>query len=97
MLKNFVYLNLCIQLGDASIEVAELLRTGESLSSGLFFTKYDDYMTSYRKYPIAFMLEWVMKEYFFYFSIKTYVVGTQKNRLNETILLSTKTYVKTVG
>ena len=26
--------------------------------------------------------------YFCYFSTKTYVVGTQKNRLNETILLS---------
>ena len=25
-----------------------------------------------------------------YFSTKTYVVGTQKNRLNETVLLSTK-------
>ena len=25
------------------------------------------------------------------------VVGTQKNRLNETVLLSTKTYVKTDG
>ena len=26
---------------------------------------------------------------FFFFSTKTYVVGTQKNRLNETVLLST--------
>ena len=26
-----------------------------------------------------------------YFSTKTYVVGTQKNRLNETVLLSTQT------
>ena len=32
-----------------------------------------------------------------YFSSKTYVVGTQKNRLNETALLSTKKYVKTDG
>ena len=30
---------------------------------------------------------------FLYFSIKTYVVGTQKNRLNETVLLSTQTHV----
>ena len=30
-----------------------------------------------------------------YFSTKTYVVGTQENRLNETVLLSTKPYVKT--
>ena len=29
-------------------------------------------------------------ELFFYFSSKTYVVGTQKNRLNETVLLSTQ-------
>ena len=54
MLKNFVYLNLCIQIGDASIEIAELLRTGESLPSGSFFTKYDDYMACYRKYATAF-------------------------------------------
>ena len=26
----------------------------------------------------------------FYFSTKTYVVGAQKNRLNETVLLNTK-------
>ena len=29
-------------------------------------------------------------KYFSYFSSKTYVVGTQKNRLNETVLLSTQ-------
>ena len=29
-------------------------------------------------------------KFFFYFSTKTYVVGTQKNRLNETVLLSTQ-------
>ena len=28
--------------------------------------------------------------YFSYFSTKTYDVGTQKNRLNETVLLSTQ-------
>ena len=27
---------------------------------------------------------------FFYFSTETYVVGSQKNRLNETVLLSTQ-------
>ena len=32
----------------------------------------------------------VLKKFFFYFSTKTYVVGTQKNRLNETVLLSTQ-------
>ena len=28
-----------------------------------------------------------------YFSTKTYVVGTQKNRLNETVLLSTQKHM----
>ena len=32
-----------------------------------------------------------------YFSTKTYVVGTQKNHLNEMVILSTKTFVKTDG
>ena len=31
-----------------------------------------------------------LKINFSYFSTKTYVVGTQKNRLNETVLLSTQ-------
>ena len=31
-------------------------------------------------------LEWVLENYFLYFSSKTYVVGTQKSRLNETVL-----------
>ena len=30
------------------------------------------------------------ENYFSYFPIKTYVVGIQKNRLNETVLLSTQ-------
>ena len=30
-----------------------------------------------------------MENYFSYSSTKTYVMGTQKNRLNETVLLST--------
>ena len=35
-------------------------------------------------------LKCVTKIYFSYCSTKTYVVGTQKNRLNETVLLSTQ-------
>ena len=35
--------------------------------------------------------------FFSYFSTNSNVVGTQKNRLNETVLLSTETYVKTDG
>ena len=31
-----------------------------------------------------------LKIFFSYFSNKTYVVGTQKNRLNETVLLSSQ-------
>ena len=30
------------------------------------------------------------RKYFSYFSTKTYAVGTQKNRLNETVLLNTQ-------
>ena len=39
----------------------------------------------------------VIKNYFSYSSTKTYVVGTQKNHLNEAFLLSTKIYVITDG
>ena len=35
-----------------------------------------------------------MEKQFSYFSTKTYVVGTQKNRLNETVLLSTQNICK---
>ena len=35
-----------------------------------------------------FSQESIAKIWFSYFSIETYVVGTQKNRLNETVLLS---------
>ena len=37
-----------------------------------------------------FNWERVTKIWFSYFSTKTYVVGTQKNRLNETVLLRTQ-------
>ena len=37
------------------------------------------------------------KKYFSYFKTKTYVVGTQKNRLNETVLLTPKSYAKNYG
>ena len=35
-------------------------------------------------------LDCITENYFSYFSTKTYVVGTKKNRLNETVLLSTQ-------
>ena len=34
--------------------------------------------------------ECVFENYYAYFSTKTYVVGTHKNRLNDTVLLSTQ-------
>ena len=37
-----------------------------------------------------FSKECVIEKLFFYFSTKTYVVGTQKNRLDETVILSTQ-------
>ena len=37
------------------------------------------------------------KKIIFLFLIQAYVVGTQKNSLNETVLLSTRTYDKTDG
>ena len=40
--------------------------------------------------PQASRKECVLGNCFLYFSSKTYVVGTQKNRLNETVLLSTQ-------
>ena len=41
--------------------------------------------------------ECVLENYFLYFSSKTYVLDTQKNRLNETVLLSTQnTWKKTI-
>ena len=42
-------------------------------------------------------LECVTKIKFSYFSTKTYVVGTQKNHLNETVLLSTQNNDKIDG
>ena len=39
----------------------------------------------------------VIEHYFSYMSIKTYVVGAQKNHLDATVLLSTTTHVLTDG
>ena len=45
----------------------------------------------------ALIAKCVTENYFSYFSTKTYVVGTQKTRLNETVLLSTKNMFKVMG
>ena len=43
------------------------------------------------KLPItALNSEHIIEKYFFYFSNETYVVGAQKNWLNETVLLRTQ-------
>ena len=42
----------------------------------------------------ALSYDCVPNNYLSYFSTKTYVVGTQNNRRNETVLLSTKLKVK---
>ena len=42
----------------------------------------------------GFSYDCVLSNTLSYFSTKTYVVGTQKNRRNETVLLSTKLKVK---
>ena len=44
-----------------------------------------------------FSQECVPKKLFSYFSTKRYAVGTQKNRLNETVLLSAQNMLKLVG
>ena len=43
------------------------------------------------------MLEMMGKKIFTQDSTKTYVVGTQRNCLNETVLLSTRTYAQNYG
>ena len=39
---------------------------------------------------LAGLKEYILENYFLYFLSKTNVVGTQKNRLHETVLLSTQ-------
>ena len=39
----------------------------------------------------------VYENNYFYFSTKTYVVGTQKNHLSEMVLLSTHSMFKLIG
>ena len=38
-----------------------------------------------------------MEHYFSYFSTITYVMGTQKNHLNERVLMSTQNMLKLIG
>ena len=53
-----------------------------------FFSPYLGLWNSYSVH-VRPLVRVCSKKYFSYFSTKTYVVGTQKNRLNETVLLST--------
>ena len=45
---------------------------------------------------LSFLIEVCNKNLFSYFSTKIYVDGIQKNRLNETVLLSTKNMLRLV-
>ena len=47
-------------------------------------------LTFFVKFYQAPRYECVTENYFSYFSTKTYVVGTKKTHLNETVLLSTQ-------
>ena len=51
-------------------------------------TYLQDYLDGYGKPGLKLRVR--IEKYFSCFSNKTYVVGTQKNRLNETVLLSTQ-------
>ena len=50
-----------------------------------------NFCMSYKKYGTQAFSQNKSINFFPYFSTKTYVMGTQKNRLNETVLLSTQT------
>ena len=52
--------------------------------------KTDVHFEAFLKKEPGLHINCVMKNYFCYFSNKTYVVGTQKNCLSETVLLSTQ-------
>ena len=63
-----------------------LVRSVKLFTGGLKLVSYSAYILS--AYHLcskqASRYEWVLENYFLYFSSKTYVVGTQKNCLNET-------------
>ena len=59
----------------------------QHLSGSSLFAEVPIYPYSEYQAP---RLECVTENYFSYFSTKTYVVGTQKNRLHETVLMSTQ-------
>ena len=47
----------------------------------------------YRKIESGLLIRVCIRNYFLYFSSKTYVVGTKKNCLNETVLLSSQKHM----
>ena len=61
--------------------------------SRVFFCNFIHFLGSFwYKGPLSY--KFVIKIYFLIFKTKTYVVGTQKNRLNETVLLSSQNMSK---
>ena len=66
----------------------ELMLTDCSCVSQTHFINLIIIIDACRRIFQDFSYECITKIYFSYFSTKTYVVGTQKNRLNETVLES---------
>ena len=68
---------------------------GDKIFDGNMVNVHYTSCTMYHHYTSCTMYkaprqECITENYFSYFSTKTYVVGTQKNRLDETVLLSTQ-------
>ena len=61
---------------------------------GTYFVQTCRQISTYNGMYQGFSYDCVPSNYLSYFSTKTYVVGTQKKRRNETVLLSTKLKVK---
>ena len=60
------------------------------LSKTTFHLSMLDYIQAYYQGLSGLQVKCVSENYFSYFSTKTYVVCAQKNRLNETVLLTTQ-------
>ena len=74
-----------------------LNKLGQDRKFGIFTKPVEiedvGYFFNFYHWPLGYSRPLVKNSYpifFSYFSTKTYVVGTQKNRLNETVLLSTQ-------
>ena len=81
-MKNISYFNVSEKpLGFTDIKIAF-----SSYSASLKYEFQSLIIDSLSRDKQAFRWKCVIKNYFSYFSVKTYVVGTQKNRLTEKAL-----------